>query len=602
MVDDIATRFPETLLPTVLPAELRAGPDGAKERSNDSADAALSRLDRAVYATLARATRGASPAALALAWLDWAQHFAYSPGKQYALAAHILAYWQALLTGTSGSRSQGGDPRFDDAEWNRWPFNVLRDTFAQIESFWQEATCGVRGVSRHHEQVVRFAARQWTDMLSPANCWWLNPQVLRAMVDTGGRNFLGGAWNWLEDQQDLLSGSVPGTARRRIAPGCVGRNVAITPGKIVYRNALLELIQYQPQTSTVWREPVLIVPSWILKYYILDLSPHNSLTRYLVEHGHTVFMISWRNPGAEARDVGLNDYLHLGLFDALAKLRRITDRTPVHAAGYCLGGTLLAIGAAALARESHSGPRDLQSITLLAAQTDFGEPGELGLFIDSSELAYLDALMWEQGYLDGEQMATAFQLLRSHDLIWSRLVREYLLGKRTQPTELMAWNADTTRLPYRLHIETLRHLYLHNDLAEGRYCVDGKPVLLGDLRLPIFVVGTERDHVSPWRSVYKLHLLTNADVGFVLTSGGHNAGIVSEPGHAGRRYRFAVRREGDPYLSPDTWLETTPMQDGSWWPCWQRWLAAHSSKRIAPPLMDAGGVLGDAPGTYVLGR
>ncbi|HWX12122.1 MAG TPA: poly-beta-hydroxybutyrate polymerase N-terminal domain-containing protein, partial [Trinickia sp.] len=189
MVDDIATRFPETLLPTVLPAELRAGPDGAKERSNDSADAALSRLDRAVYATLARATRGASPAALALAWLDWAQHFAYSPGKQYAL-----------------------DPRFDDAEWNRWPFNVLRDTFAQIESFWQEATCGVRGVSRHHEQVVRFAARQWTDMLSPANCWWLNPQVLRAMVDTGGRNFLNGAWNWLEDQQDLLSGSVPGTA------------------------------------------------------------------------------------------------------------------------------------------------------------------------------------------------------------------------------------------------------------------------------------------------------------------------------------------------------------------------------------------------------
>ncbi len=602
MVDDIAARPPETLRPTVSPAELRAGPDGIKEPSNDSIDAALSRLDRAVYATLARATGGASPAAAALAWLDWAQHFACSPGKQYALAAHVLAYWQTILTGTSDNRSRGDDPRFDDAAWNGWPFNLLRDTFAQIESFWQEATCGVHGATRHHEQVVRFAARQCTDMLSPTNCWWLNPQVLRTTIDTGGRNFLDGARNWLEDQQDLLSGSVPGTSRRRIAPGSVGHDVAITPGKVVYRNALFELIQYHPQTSTVWREPVLIIPSWILKYYILDLSPHNSLTRYLVEHGHTVFMISWRNPGAEARDVGLNDYLYLGLFEALATVRRITDQTPVHAAGYCLGGTLLAIGAAALARESRGAPRDLQTITLFAAQTDFGEPGELGLFIDSSELAYLDALMWEQGYLDGEQMAIAFQLLRSHDLIWSRLVHEYLLGKRTQPTELMAWNADTTRLPYRLHIEVLRHLYLHNDLAEGRYCVDGKPVLLGDLRLPICAVSTERDHVSPWRSVYKLHLLTNADIGFVLTSGGHNAGIVSEPGHAGRRYRFAVRREGDPYLSPDTWLETTPVQVGSWWPCWQQWLAARSSERIAPPPMDVAGVLGDAPGTYVLGR
>jgi polyhydroxyalkanoate synthase subunit PhaC len=601
-VDDIAARPPETSLPTVMTAELRAAPDGAKERSNDSADAALSRLDRAVYATLARATCGASPAALALAWLDWTQHFACSPGKQYALTARILAYWQALLTGASWSRGQGADPRFDDPGWDHWPFKVLRDTFAQIESFWQEATCGVRGVSFHHEQVVSFIARQCTDMLSPANCWWLNPQVLRAMVNTGGRNFLDGASNALEDQQDLLTGSVPGTSRRRFAPGRVGRDVAITPGKVVYRNALLELIQYQPQTSTVWREPVLIVPSWILKYYILDLSPHSSLTRYLVEHGHTVFMISWRNPGAEARDVGLNDYLHLGLFDALAQVRHITDRTPMHVAGYCLGGTLLAIGAATLARESRSGLTDLQTITLFAAQTDFGEPGELGLFIDSSELAYLDALMWEQGYLDGEQMATAFQLLRSHDLIWSRLVREYLLGKRTQPTELMAWNADTTRLPYRLHIETLRHLYLHNDLAEGRYCVDGKPVLLGNLRLPIFVVGTERDHVSPWHSVYKLHLLTNTDVGFVLTSGGHNAGIVSEPGHAGRRYRFAVRRKGDPYVSPDTWLEATPVQDGSWWPCWQQWLAARSSESVAPPSMGADGTLGDAPGTYVLER
>jgi polyhydroxyalkanoate synthase len=370
----------------------------------------------------------------------------------------------------------------------------------------------------------------------------------------------------------------------------------------VYRNALIELIQYQRQTSEVWREPVLIVPSWILKYYILDLSPHNSLTRYLVEHGHTVFMISWRNPRREARDVGLNDYLKLGLFDALAQVRRITGDAPVHAAGYCLGGTLLAIGAAARAREIRSGAAELKTVTLFAAQTDFCEPGELGLFVDASKLAYLDALMWEQGYLDGEQMAAAFQLLRAHDLIWSRLVREYLLGTRTQATDLMAWNADTSRLPHRLHIETLRHLYLHNDLAEGRYCVHGTPVPLSNLRLPIFLVGTERDHVSPWRSVYKLHVLTDAEIGFLLTSGGHNAGIVSEPDHAGRHYRFGIRRENDPYMSPDTWFVAMPVQDGSWWPCWQRWLAARSTERISPPSIGAGTVLGDAPGTYVLER
>lgn len=599
---DIAIRPPETSQPSVTPAGWPSEPGEATERSTTPFDAALSRLDRAVYATLARATGGASPVALSLAWMDWALHFARSPGKHYALAADVMAYWQALVSGASASRGHGADPRFDDAEWGHWPFNVLRDTFAQFESFWQEATTGVRGVSPHHEQVASFAARQGTDMLSPANCWWLNPQVLRAMANTGGGNFVDGARNWLEDQHDLLAGTVPGTSRRRGAPGCVGRDVAITPGKVVYRNPLFELIQYEPRTSTVRREPVLIVPSWILKYYILDLSPHNSLTRYLVEHGHTVFMISWRNPRGEARDVGLTDYLELGLSEALAQVYRITGGAPVHAAGYCLGGTLLAIGAAARARKAQSGSPALKTITLFAAQTDFGEPGELGLFIDSSKLAYLDALMWEQGYLDGEQMAVAFQLLRSHDLIWSRLVREYLLGTRTQPTELMAWNADTTRLPHRLHIETLRHLYLHNDLAEGRYCVEGKPVLLGELRLPIFLVGTERDHVSPWRSVYKLHVLTNTEIGFVLTSGGHNAGIVSEPGHAERRYRFGIRREGDPYVSPDTWFETTPVRSGSWWPCWQHWLAARSGEEIAPPSIGAGTELGDAPGTYALQR
>jgi polyhydroxyalkanoate synthase len=369
---------------------------------------------------------------------------------------------------------------------------------------------------------------------------------------------------------------------------------------VVYRNELIELIQYAPQTPAVWHEPVLIVPSWILKYYILDLSPHNSLVRYLVERGHTVFMISWKNPREEARNVGLNDYLQLGLFDAFAQVRRITGAAPVHAAGYCLGGTLLAIGAAALGHDSRPLSVPLETVTLFAAQTDFSEPGELGLFIDSSELAYLDALMWEQGYLDGAQMAGAFQLLHSRDLTWSRSIREYLLGQHAEPTDLMAWNADTTRLPYRMHSENLKYLYLRNDLAEGRYCVDGRPVALADLKRPVFLVGTERDHVSPWRSVYKLHRLTGAEISFLLTSGGHNAGIVSEPGHAGRRYRFSTRHKDAPHVSPNEWFAQTPVCEGSWWPCWQQWLVAHSGEKIVPPALGGGTVLSDAPGTYVL--
>ncbi|WP_133660722.1 alpha/beta fold hydrolase [Paraburkholderia sp. BL10I2N1] len=586
--------------PSVLPAGSSGGPDCTRERPGTPREVADGQLDRAVHAALARVTGGLSPTTLSLAWLDWALHLAASPEKHHALAQPFLEYWQTALVETPARHDGDSDPRFTDPDWDRLPFNLLRAMFLQFESFWRDATTGLRGVSPHHEQLVSFAARQWTDMLSPSNCWWLNPEVLRAIAATGGRNFIDGSRHWLEDQQALLAGSVPGPLRRLCAPHCVGRDVAVTPGKVVYRNALIELIQYLPQTLTVRREPVLIVPSWILKYYILDLSPHNSLVRYLVEQGYTVFMISWKNPHAEARDTGLNDYLEQGLFDALAQIRRISGAAPVHTAGYCLGGTLLAIGAAARARDTGSGSAGLQTVTLFAAQTDFSEPGELGLFVDASELAYLDALMWEQGYLDGPQMASAFQLLHSRDLVWSRLVHEYLLGQRTKRTDLMAWNADTTRLPYRMHSENLTRLYLRNDLAEGRYCVDGRAVALGDLRLPVFLVGTERDHVSPWRSVYRLHLMTDTEISFLLTSGGHNAGIVSEPGHAGRHYRSGTRRNGDSNVSPDEWYASTPERDGSWWPCWQQWLAAHSGDRVAPPRVGAGTVLGDAPGTYVL--
>jgi polyhydroxyalkanoate synthase subunit PhaC len=277
----------------------------------------------------------------------------------------------------------------------------------------------------------------------------------------------------------------------------------------------------------------------------------------------------------------------------------------VNALGYCLGGTLLSIAAAYLAREGRDA---LNSVTLFAAQTDFAEAGELTLFIDESQLDYLDDIMWDQGYLDTRQMAGAFQLLRSKDLIWSRVKKDYLMGQRAFriDLDLMAWNVDTTRMPYRMHSEYLRSLFLKNDLFEGRYCVNGRPVVLSDIRAPIFAVSTEADHVAPWRSVYKINLVTDTNVIFLLTSGGHNAGIISEPGHKGRHFRVSRRRAGVPYLDPDTWYCSRTCTEGSWWPVWADWLEGRSSGRGALPPLGAPErgypPLGAAPGQYVLER
>jgi polyhydroxyalkanoate synthase len=420
---------------------------------------------------------------------------------------------------------------------------------------------------------------------------------LKATLEQGGSNFLRGALNFLDDWERAVLGRKPaGTEAFR-----VGERVAVTPGKVVYRNRLSELLQYTPTTETVQAEPLLIVPAWIMKYYILDLSPHNSLVKYLVDRGHTVFMISWKNPGPEHRDLGLEDHRTLGVMAALDAIAAICPGPKVHTVGYCLGGTLLAITAAAMARD---GDDRLQTVTLFAAETDFTEAGELTLFIDETEVTFVEDMMWDQGFLDTRQMAGAFQLLRSNDLIWSRLVRDYLLGQRQDMTDLMAWNADGTRLPFRMHSEYLRKLLLHNDLAEARYEAAGRPVTLADLHVPLFVVTTAKDHVAPWRSVYKVPLLTDTDLTFVLAAGGHNAGIVSEPGHPHRSYQLARRRPGDRYLDPETWQTVTALEEGSWWPAWQIWLEGHSSGRVPSPPVGAPDrgypALGDAPGTYVL--
>jgi polyhydroxyalkanoate synthase len=346
---------------------------------------------------------------------------------------------------------------------------------------------------------------------------------------------------------------------------------------------------------------VLIVPAWIMKYYILDLSPKNSLVNYLTGLGHTVFMISWKNPDAEDRDLAMDDYLTLGVLAALDAVNAVVPKRKVHATGYCIGGTLLSIAAAALAARSDD---RLASLTLFAAQTDFSEPGELGVFISPSQVAMLEAQMWKQGVLDSRQMSAAFQLLRTYDLLWSPSISTYVKGERAGLNDLMAWNTDGTRMAWRMHTDYLRQLYLNNDLAEGRYVALGEDIDLADITVPAFVVGTETDHVAPWRSVYKVgKLVRSSDYTFCLTSGGHNAGIISGPQHPKRRHRVRTARAGARLPSAGRFLEKVEPVQGSWWPVWEAWLAAHSAKKkVPPPAMGAKGYkpVAAAPGSYVL--
>jgi polyhydroxyalkanoate synthase len=589
---------------------LKAVSAAAEPSSRDSytVTAIADITDRSLHAAIARFTNGLSPAALAHAYLDWATHLAYSPGKQLQLVDKAIRKAVRFVNYACRCAMEGGktdlcigplpqDKRFVGEEWQKWPYNFIYQSFLLNQQWWHNATTGLRGISKRHEDMVEFGARQILDMVSPSNFPLTNPEILRQTFSKAGMNLVSGFQNLMEDWERAISGKKPVGTEKYV----VGRDVAVTPGKVIYRNHLIELIQYTSQTEKVRPEPVLIIPAWIMKYYILDLSPGNSLVRYLTEQGFTVFMVSWRNPGPEDRDLGLDDYRTLGVMTALDVVNAILPQQKIHAVGYCLGGTLLSVAAAAMARE---GVDRLRSLTLLAAQTDFADAGELMLFIDESQLAFLEDMMWEQGFLDGRQMAGAFQMLRSNDLVWSRMVRDYLMGERRPMNDLMAWNADATRLPYKMHSDYLRHLFLDNDLAEGRFVIDDTPVALSDIRVPIFAVGTVRDHVSPWRSTYKVHLQTDTEVTYLLTTGGHNAGIVSEPGHEGRSFQVMTKKPDDRYLDPETFMAEVPRKGGSWWPEWVAWLNARSGAPIAPPAVGAlppGFVsLGEAPGTYVL--
>lgn len=579
-------------------------------------------LDDRVHARLSDASMGLSPISLALAQADWALHLATSPGKQWMLAQKAMALgfqaWAGAAMPAKPSDAPAPaelDPRFGDQAWAQWPFNSLREGFKATDAWWREAT-QVEGMSRHHSHMVDFFARQGVDAMSPSNWPLTNPTVLKSAIESGGQTWLTGYQRYMEDMREQHNNRHAETAELKPLPFAVGKDVATTPGKVVFRNRLIELIQYTPTTDVVHPEPLLIVPSCIMKYYILDLSQHNSMVRYLVGQGFTVFIISWRNPDESDRDLGMQDYLQLGVMDAMGAVGRQTGAAQIHAMGYCLGGTFLSIVAAALARQQrqkaaqppHRRREDglrpdalpaLASVVLLAAQTDFSEPGELGVFIDDDQLKTLRESMAKTGYLSGKAMAGSFQFLNSRDLVWSRNTRRYLMGQDEVGNDMMSWNADVTRLPERMHSEYLSSLFLNNALAAGHYRVAGEGVALMDIKAPMLVVGTVRDHVSPWKSVYKIHLLTDTAVTFVLAAGGHNAGIVSEPGHARRSYQMASVTANDGWTEPDEWLAQAERFEGSWWEAMGQWLKARSSKPVSPPVIDPSQVLCDAPGVYV---
>jgi polyhydroxyalkanoate synthase len=574
-------------------------PETAEHREHED-------LQRALRAQMATVTGGLAPDVYVNAWWDWLLNLAKEPPQQLQLAqdamaktAETLAFAAQAAAAREPLSPAAGDARFEGTAWSQWPFNVYAHAYRNYADWWQNALAAVPGVAPENKRTLEFMARNALEAVSPDNYLATNPELLDATRAEAGKNLVRGFGNWLEDVQSTLGGKTKPGFEKFV----IGRDIAATPGKVVLRNDLIELIQYSPATGTVLAEPVLIIPAWIMKYYILDLSAKNSLVSYLVSQGHTVFMVSWKNPIESDRNLGMDDYLRLGIRAAFDAVSQIVPDRKIHSVGYCIGGTLLSIAEAVFATE---GDHRTATMTLLAAQQDFSEPGELSLFISPSQIEMLEATMHRTGVLKSEQMGAAFSLLRARDLLWTPAVNSYVRGKRDSPNDLMAWNADGTRMPCRMHSEYLRQLYLNNALARGEFQVEGRLADLTGIQVPMFVVGTETDHVAPWKSVYKARGLTrSADYTFLLTSGGHNAGIISGAVHPRRRHRVRTWLDATEALSPEAWFDSTAARPGSWWPAWEQWLTQHSSpEKVSPPPMGSAAAgyvpLADAPGEYVL--
>jgi polyhydroxyalkanoate synthase len=501
--------------------------------------------------------------------------------------------WMKMLgvASTPVARPAKGDGRFKDDDWSEnFMFDYMKQSYLIAARHIQHAVANVDGLSPESEKKVTFFTRQYVDALSPSNFALTNPQVLRETLASGGQNLLKGLNNLLSDME---KGSISMTDEKAFQ---LGKNVATTPGKVVFQTDLMQLIQFQPTTQEAYRTPLVIVPPWINKYYILDLREKNSFIKWALDQGHTVFVVSWVNPDARLAQMGFEDYMKLGPLAAMDAVEKATGERQVNFIGYCLGGTLLGATLGYLSEKKQSDR--VRSAAFFVSLLDFSAPGELGVFIDEAQVENLEKKMNERGYLEGSEMATTFNLLRANDLVWSFVINNYLMGKDPFPFDLLYWNSDATRMPARMHSYYLRNMYLKNLLGvPGGITLDGVPIDLSKVKQPAYFISTVEDHIAPWKTTYKGSKYLGGEVRFVLGGSGHIAGIVNPP--AAKKYHYWTN-DARPDSAED-WFKTATQHPGSWWEDWQAWIDARNAGEKIPARTPAN-ALEDGPGSYVMLR
>ena len=547
----------------------------------------------------------ATPLSIGSAFFEMTARLLADPSRlvqaQLSLWNDYMTLWQRTAQRFLGERPEPliapapGDRRFRDAAWDDNPvFDYIKQSYL-LTARWLQKTAHegeAEGTDERTQRKIDFYTRQFVDAISPTNFLMTNPEVLRATFESRGENLLKGLKNLLDDLErgkGRLAISMTDMAAFRI-----GENIAVTPGNVVYQNDLMQLIQYAPATDKVKRRPLLIIPPWINKFYILDLRPDNSFIRWAVGQGHTVFVISWVNPDEHLAAKTFADYMREGPLAALDAIEQATGEREANLIGYCLGGTLLASTLAYMAAKRDN---RVKSATFFVTMVDFAEAGELSVFIDEEQLSALEQRMNEKGYLEGRDMATTFNMLRANDLIWSFVVNNYLLGKSPFPFDLLYWNADSTRMPAAMHSFYLRNMYQENLLVRpGGIRLDNVPIDLGKIRTPAFILSTREDHIAPWRSTYAATQIYKGPVKFVLSASGHIAGVVNPPGG---KYGHWENDKNPP--EPEEWLASARQEAGSWWPSWEKWVAKFAGGEV-PARRPGDGKLApieDAPGSYV---
>jgi polyhydroxyalkanoate synthase subunit PhaC len=544
-----------------------------------------------------------TPSSIGAAFFEMTARMMSDPSRlvqaQLSLWNDYMTLWQRTAQRFLGGSTEPmiepptGDRRFRDKAWtDNTLFDFIKQSYLLTACWLQDTVKQVDGIDERTARKIDFYTRQFVDAIAPSNFLVTNPEVLRATIESRGENLINGLKNLLHDLErgkGRLAIRMTDMAAFRI-----GENIAVTPGKVVFQNDLLQLIQYEATTKMVKRRPLLIIPPWINKFYILDLQPANSFIRWAVGEGHTVFVISWVNPDERLAAKTFADYMREGLLAALEAIEAATGENEANVIGYCLGGTLLASTLAFMAVKHDT---RIKSATYFVAMVDFAEAGELSVFIDEEQLTALEERMNAKGYLEGRAMATTFNMLRANDLIWSFVVNNYLLGKSPFPFDLLYWNADSTRMPAAMHSFYLRNMYQQNLLVKpGGISLDGVPIDLRRIKTPSFLLSTREDHIAPWRSTYAATQLYKGPVKFVLSASGHIAGVVNPPGS---KYGHWENETNPP--TPEEWLATATVVPDSWWPLWERWVSQHSGGEV-PARHPGDGklkLIEDAPGSYV---